>query len=55
VALYGKNLGNVAYYTTAAPQPLGGLVSGGGTAAAQGFVGWYGDPRTYGIEFSLKY
>ena len=28
---------------------------GGGTAQAQGFVGWYAPPRTYGIEASMKF
>jgi iron complex outermembrane receptor protein len=56
LAVYGKNLGNEAYYTVTAPQPLSGLISGGtGFSAAQGFVGWYGPPRTYGIELTLKY
>lgn len=56
LAVYGKNLGNEAYYTVTAPQPLSGLISGGtGTSAAQGFVGWYAPPRTYGVELTLTY
>jgi hypothetical protein len=34
---------------------VGALVSGGGTIAAGGFVGWYGPPRTYGAELALKF
>jgi hypothetical protein len=55
LSLFGKNLTNELYYTTAAPQPLAGLISGGGTAAAGGFVGWYGTPRTFGVELTLKH
>lgn len=55
VSLFGRNLGNKAYYVAAAAQPLGGLVSAGGAASAGGFFGWYGAPRTYGIELTVKH
>jgi iron complex outermembrane receptor protein len=55
VSLFGKNLANKAYYVAEAAQPLGGLISAGGTAAAGGFFGWYGEPRTYGIELTVKH
>jgi iron complex outermembrane receptor protein len=54
LSLFGKNLGNKAYYVATAVQPLGGLVSAGGTAAAGGFFGWYGEPRTFGIELTVR-
>jgi iron complex outermembrane receptor protein len=55
VSLFGRNLANKAYYVASAAQPLGGLISGGGAAGAQGFFGWYGTPRTYGIELTVKH
>ncbi|HZZ69029.1 MAG TPA: hypothetical protein VFE18_12725, partial [Phenylobacterium sp.] len=54
LSVFGKNLGDKAYYVATAAQPLGGLVSAGGTAAAGGFFGWYGTPRTYGIELTVR-
>ncbi len=54
LAIFGKNLGNKAYYIAEAAQPLAGLISAGGTASAQGFFGWYGTPRTYGVELTLR-
>jgi iron complex outermembrane receptor protein len=54
LSVFGKNLANKAYYVTEAAQPLAGLISGGGTAAAQGFFGWYGTPRTYGVELTVR-
>lgn len=55
VALWGRNLTNEAYYVEGAAQPVAAFVSAGGTAAARGFIGWYGPPRTYGAELTLKY
>jgi len=55
VSLFGRNLANKAYYVAEAAQPLGGLISAGGVAAAGGFFGWYGEPRTYGIELTVKH
>jgi len=55
VTLYGKNLSDEAYYVQSTLQPLNAFISAGGTAQAQGFVGWYGPPRTYGIEISAKF
>jgi len=55
IAAWVKNLTDVAYYTVAASQPVGAFVSGGGTAAARGFVGWYGPPRTYGLELTARF
>ncbi|HZZ33977.1 MAG TPA: TonB-dependent receptor, partial [Phenylobacterium sp.] len=55
VSLYGRNLANKAYYVAEAAQPLAGLISAGGTASAGGFFGWYGEPRTFGIELTVKH
>lgn len=55
LSLYGKNLGDKAYYSVTAPQPLAGLISAGGTSQPGGFVGWYAPPRTWGVELTLKY
>lgn len=50
VAAWMKNAGDTSYYIAAGPQPLAGFVSSGGTGAGRGFVGWYGAPRTVGLE-----
>ncbi len=50
VSLWGKNLGNREYFITEAPQTQAANVSGGGTRPANGFIGWLGLPRTYGVE-----
>jgi iron complex outermembrane recepter protein len=55
VAAYGKNLSDEAYSVQKTLQPLNAFISAGGTAQAQGFVGWYGPPRTYGIEASFRF
>jgi iron complex outermembrane receptor protein len=55
IAAWVKNVGDTAYYAVAASQPVGAFVSGGGTAAARGFVGWYGPPRTYGLELTAHF
>ncbi len=55
IAAWVKNLTDVSYFTVAASQPVGAFVSGGGTAAARGFVGWYGPPRTYGLELTARF
>lgn len=55
LSAYGRNLTNESYYITDAPQPLAALISGGGTSTPQGFVGWYGAPRTYGVELSVRF
>lgn len=55
ISAYGKNLTNESYYVQKTTQPLNAFISGGGTAAAAGFVGWYAPPRTYGVEASMKF
>ena len=62
IQLYGRNLANKLYYTYEAPQPIGGLVDvvnnptpGKGSVGANGFVGNYGTPRTFGVEASYKF
>ena len=62
IQLYGRNLANKVYYTYEAPQPLGALVDvvnnptpGKGSVGANGFVGNYGTPRTFGVEASYKF
>ena len=53
--LWGKNLFNKSYYVAGFAQGLGAFVNAGGTAAANGFVGFYGVPRTFGLEASYRY
>jgi outer membrane receptor protein involved in Fe transport len=55
VAAFVKNLTDVSYYQQKTLQPLNAFISAGGTAQAQGFVGWYAPPRTYGVEASVKF
>jgi len=55
VSLYGKNLTNHVYYQSTAVLVLNAVMSAGGTSAPNGFVGYYGAPRTYGIEGSIKF
>ncbi|MEZ5938435.1 MAG: TonB-dependent receptor [Hyphomonadaceae bacterium] len=55
LALWGRNLTDEAYYSEGAPQPVRAFVSAGGVAGAGGYIGWYGAPRTYGVELTLKY
>lgn len=55
VQLWGRNLTDERYFNAAAPQTQGAFVSAGGTKAVNGFVGWLGQPRTYGIEASYQF
>lgn len=55
LSLYGKNLTDEAYFVQKTPQPLAAFISGGGTAQASGYVGWYGPPRTFGVEASIAF
>ena len=49
-----KNASDEAYFVQAAGQPVGGMISGGGTNGARGFMGWYGPPRVWGLEFTWR-
>ncbi len=53
VEAYVNNVSDETYFIQAARQPLGGLISGGGPAGARGFVGWYGAPRTWGLQVTF--
>lgn len=55
VSAYGKNLTDEGYFVVASPQPIAAFVSGGGLVGAQGFAGWYGPPRTYGVEAGFRF
>lgn len=55
VAFWMRNATDVAYYGQGTVQPLNTFVSGGGTAAARGFIGWYAPPRTMGVEATVKF
>ena len=54
VQVYGRNLTNVAYFTSAAALGGGGLYNINGQSP-NGFMGWYGPPRTVGVEASYKF
>jgi iron complex outermembrane receptor protein len=62
VQLFGRNLANKMYYVSMGPQVGGGLVDvvrpaglGAASTGVNGFVGFYGQPRTFGIEGSYKF
>ncbi|MBN9567366.1 MAG: TonB-dependent receptor [Alphaproteobacteria bacterium] len=55
VSLWGKNLGDKKYFVAAAPQTVAANVSAGGTKAINGYVGWPGIPRTFGVEASYRF
>lgn len=55
VSLWGKNLTNKRYFTTMAAQTQAAQISGGGTAPANGFIGWLAQPRTFGAEASYRF
>lgn len=53
--LWGKNLTDEAYFQRTPPQPLTLFANAGGTAAPDGYNGYYAEPRTWGIELSYRY
>jgi outer membrane receptor protein involved in Fe transport len=55
VSIWGRNLGDETYYVYAVPEPLGAFASGGSNVGAGGFAGWYGAPRTFGIEGTFRF
>lgn len=55
VSAYGKNLTDEVYYHLKIGQPLAAFISAGGTSQAQGYVGFYAPPRTWGVEASVKF
>lgn len=55
VGLWGKNLTDRHYFTAEAAQTQAANVSAGGTAAANGFIGWPGIPRTFGVEANYRF
>jgi iron complex outermembrane receptor protein len=54
LAAWGKNVTDETYNVVIATQPVAGFISGGGFAGAQGFVSWYGAPRTWGVDFTYR-
>lgn len=55
LSAWGKNLSDKRYFVTEAPQTQAANISAGGTAAANGFIGWLGVPRTYGVDLSYRW
>ena len=49
-----NNVADEVYFVQAARQPLGALITAGGFAGAGGSVGWYGPPRTYGLQITYR-
>jgi iron complex outermembrane receptor protein len=52
LSLWAKNIGDKKYFVAAAAQTQAANVSAGGTKAINGYVGWPGMPRTFGIQAS---
>ncbi|MGA0605973.1 TonB-dependent receptor [Phenylobacterium sp. VNQ135] len=50
-----KNLTDESYYSVVVTQPITAYTSGGGTAAARGFLGWYSAPRTWGADLTFRF
>ena len=50
-----KNLTDESYYAVVVTQPITAYISGGGTAAARGFLGWYNAPRTWGVDLTYRF
>ena len=57
ISLYGRNLTDQVYFLAEAAQAAGSFiaVNSTGTTAANGFIGWYAAPRTFGITGSIKF
>ena len=55
VSIWGRNLSDQTYYVYTVPEPLGAFASGGSNVGAGGFAGWYGAPRTFGIEGTFRF
>lgn len=55
LAAWVRNLTDESYYAQSTTQPLNAFVSGGGTAGARGFIGWYAPPRTMGVEATVSF
>ena len=54
VNAFAHNATDEVYFIQANAQPGGALMSAGGVAPARGFSGWYGAPRTYGLQLTWK-
>jgi iron complex outermembrane recepter protein len=54
VIAFVDNALDETYFVSKAGQPGAGLISGGGVAPARGFVGWYGRPRTWGLQLNWR-
>jgi iron complex outermembrane receptor protein len=55
LSIWGKNLSDHYYFLAEAPQTQAANVSAGGTKAANGFIGWLGQPRSVGVELDYKW
>lgn len=53
--LWGKNLTDHHYFQRIGAIPLAPMISTGGTAGADGFHGYYAEPRTYGVELAYRF
>ncbi len=54
VEAFVRNATDEVYFSWKTNQPAGGLISGGGRSGATGYVGWYGAPRVWGMQFTYQ-
>lgn len=52
VEAFVKNAGDQVYFGGVTSQPVGAFASAGGNAGAGGGFGWYGTPRTWGMQLT---
>lgn len=55
LSIWGKNLSDERYFVAIAPQTQAANVGAGGTKAANGFIGWLGHPRSYGVQLDYRW
>jgi len=49
-----NNATDESYFIQAVRQPIGAAISGGGFAGAGGVLGWYGAPRVWGLQLTVR-
>ncbi len=49
-----NNATDESYFIQAVRQPIGAAISGGGFAGADGVLGWYGAPRVWGLQLTVR-
>ncbi len=55
VNLWARNITDQHYFQFISATPATTLVSTGGVAGGRGYSGYYAEPRTYGVELTIRY